>query len=293
MEPHWHIAILGLGLMGSSLAAALKQRGFPGELHGYARRPEICTQALENGLLDTASTNPVEAVRGADLVVVCVPIWSIADLVKRTTPHLKEGTVVTDVGSTKTELLAAVDPCFHEAACSFVGSHPIAGSEKGGFHAVDGDLYAGRLAVVCPQTDTPGHAIASVKALWRAAGSDVIEMSAEAHDAMLASTSHLPHIAAAALVRVVAATDKGTKASFCGTGFKDTTRVASGSADMWADIIDSNRHMLEAELLRFHIELERLMEMLRYGSQNDIRKWLEGAAVARDQMLSPDIARRG
>jgi prephenate dehydrogenase len=139
--------------------------------------------------------------------------------------------------------------------------------------------------VVCPSDETPAEAKHSVVGLWQAAGSEVVEMSPAAHDAMLASTSHLPHMVAAALARSVANGDPAGKADFCGTGFKDTTRVASGSADMWVDIIDTNRMALETELDRFHEELQGLIHILRSGNGDDIRQWLEEAAAARNQIL--------
>ncbi len=279
------IAILGLGLMGASLALALKKRGFSGRITGYARREETRTQALENGVVDTVYADPADAVREADVAVVCVPIWSIAKLAEQVVGALKPGAVLTDVGSTKSELLEKMDRLFLDSEAFFIGSHPIAGSEKTGINAGDPDLYDGRLTVVCPSDQNTDAAEKTVVELWKAAGSEVVEMSPAAHDAMLASTSHLPHMIAAALARSVANGAPGGKADFCGTGFKDTTRVASGSADMWVDIIDTNRAALEAELDRFHQELQGLIGILRSGNSDDIRQWLEEAASDRNDIL--------
>jgi len=266
--------------MGASLALGLKKRGFSGRILGYARREETRVQALEAGVADEVFGDPAEAVREADIIVVCVPIWTIAQLAKQIIPSLKPGAVVTDVGSTKSELLKAMAPLFKESTAHFVGSHPIAGSEKTGIEAGDPDLYQGRLTIVCP-----GEGASAVSNLWKSAGSEVVEMSPEEHDAMLAATSHLPHMVAAALARSVADGAPAEKADYCGTGFKDTTRVASGSADMWVDIIDTNRAALEAELGRFHEELQGLIEILHDGNGEDIRTWLEGAATDRNQIL--------
>lgn len=285
MDKQANIAILGLGLMGASLSLGLKKRGFAGRILGYARREETRNQALANGVADAVFDDPAAAVREADLVVVCVPIWTIAKLAEQIVPALKPGAVVTDVGSTKSELLKLMEPLFAGREAYFVGSHPIAGSEKTGIEAGDPDLYQGRLTVVCPSADTPEEAETAVANLWKSAGSEVVEMSPDAHDAMLASTSHLPHMVAGALARSVADGDPAAKADFCGTGFKDTTRVASGSADMWVDIIDTNRAALEKELDRFHAELQGLIRILRSGNGGDIRKWLEDAAAARNQIL--------
>ncbi|MDH3346391.1 MAG: prephenate dehydrogenase, partial [Kiritimatiellaceae bacterium] len=280
-----NIAILGIGLMGASLSLGLKKRGFSGRIFGYARREETRLQALESGVVDAVFDDAADAVRESDIVVVCVPIWTIAQLSKQIIPVLKPGAVVTDVGSTKSELLKTMEPLFKKSEAHFVGSHPIAGSEKTGLDAGNPDLYDGRLTVVCSSTDTPEDAKQVVCELWRGAGSEVVEMSPSEHDAMLASTSHLPHMVAAALARSVADGDPSKKADFCGTGFKDTTRVASGSADMWVDIIDTNRVALEAELDRFHEELQGLISILRSGNGDDIRKWLEGASADRNQIL--------
>lgn len=285
MDKPQNIAILGLGLMGASLALALKKRGFTGRLLGYARRETTRNQAVQDGLFDEVFADPAACVVNADIVVVCVPIWTIARLAEEFVDALKPNAVVTDVGSTKSELLKTMEPLFADSKAFFVGSHPIAGSEKTGIEAGDPDLYEGRLTVVCPSDKTPVEAEQTVVRLWKAAGSEVIEMSPAAHDAMLASTSHLPHMVAAALARSVANGDPAGKADFCGTGFKDTTRVASGSADMWVDIIDTNRMALETELDRFHEELQGLIHILRSGNGDDIRQWLEEAAAARNQIL--------
>lgn len=285
MDKPQNIAILGLGLMGASLSLSLKSRGFVGKITGYARREETRLQALQDGVADEVFDHPSKAVADADIVVVCVPIWAIAKLAKQIVPALKPGAIVTDVGSTKTQLLSAMHPLFLDSPASFVGSHPIAGSEKTGIEAGDADLYKGRLTVVCPSEATSDEARGMVSSLWKSAGSSVVEMSPEQHDAMLASTSHLPHMVAAALARSVADADPAEKADFCGTGFKDTTRVASGSADMWVDIIDTNRTALEAELNRFNEELQGLIKILHDGNGDDIRKWLEDAADDRNQIL--------
>ena len=279
------IAILGLGLMGSSLGLALKKRAVPVKIHAFARREETRNAALELGAVDAVFSDPAAAVQTADLIVICLPIWSIAQLAENILPALKPGAVVTDVGSTKTDLLDHMKTLFADSSAEFVGSHPIAGSEKTGVLAGHADLYDGRLTVVCPSEQTSSEAKEQVAGLWQAVGSEVAEMSAAAHDAMLAATSHLPHMIAAALARSVAGDAPADRADFCGTGFKDTTRVASGSADMWVDIIDTNRAALEVELGRFHGELEGLISVLQNGNGEAIRRWLEEGAVARNQIL--------
>jgi cyclohexadieny/prephenate dehydrogenase len=279
------VAILGLGLMGASLALALKKRGWCGELIGYARREETRLQALKTGVVDRICDHAADAADGADVVVLCVPIWSIAQLAASIVSRLKPGAVVTDVGSTKSRLLETVGPLFAGSKACFIGSHPICGSEKTGLDAGHPDLYEGRLTIICPSAETPREAERAVAELWRAAGSEVVEMAPQQHDSILAATSHLPHMVAAALARSVANGNPSERADYCGTGFKDTTRVASGSADMWVDIIDTNRAALEQELDRFAEELQGLIQILRSGHGEDIRRWLEEAAGNRDEML--------
>lgn len=275
------LTIIGMGLMGSSLGLGLKKRGADVRIQAYARKAQTRQRALELGAADEVFETPVDAVAGADIAVICVPIWSIAELAKEMMPALKPGAVVTDVGSTKTRLISLMKELFADREACFVGSHPIAGSEKTGVDAGNPDLYDGRLAVVCP-AGASESAVIEISNLWKRVGSEVIRMSASQHDAMLASTSHLPHMIAAALARSVGV----EKADFCGTGFQDTTRVASGSADMWVDIIDTNRVALEAELDHFHGELQGLLDILRNGNSDDIRRWLEEAADQRNVILS-------
>jgi prephenate dehydrogenase len=285
MDTEQKIALLGLGLMGSSLGLALKQRGFKGKILAYARREETRMRALEKGVVDVAFSDPKKAVETADLVVVCVPIWSIAKLIEEILPALKPGAIVTDVGSTKSKLLETTTPLFEDSSAFFIGSHPIAGSEKTGIDAGDPELYQNRLAIICPTAKTPEQARETLSNLWQSVGSEVLEMSPKNHDAILAATSHLPHMVAAALARSVAGDQPAEKAKFCGAGFKDTTRVASGSPDMWVDIIDTNRVPLATELEHFHDELKSLIQILREGNSNDIRQWLQEAASARNQII--------
>ncbi|MBN2685182.1 MAG: prephenate dehydrogenase/arogenate dehydrogenase family protein [Pontiellaceae bacterium] len=280
------IAVLGLGLMGSSLALALRKRNADITVFGFARREEARQKAEASGMVDAAYADPTDAVRDADLIIICVPIFSIAALAKTIVSALKPGAVVTDVGSTKSDLIQKMEELFAGTDACFVGSHPIAGSEKTGIDEGNPDLYAGRLTVVCPTETTPIEAGQAVVELWKSVGSEVMNMSPKEHDAMLASTSHLPHMVAAALTRSVANGDPAAKADFCGTGFRDTTRVASGSADMWVDIIDTNRAALRAELDHFHEELQGLIHILSSGNSDDIRRWLEEAADNRNRILN-------
>lgn len=281
------VAILGLGLMGSSIGLALKQRGFKGEVRGYARRAETCAKALELNVVDFASADIGEAVRGADLAVLCVPVLTIPKLTEAALPHLKSGAVVTDVGSTKSELQQIMRELFAGSDAFFVGSHPIAGSEKTGVEAGFADLYEGRLTVVVPNPDAPAQAADKVRMLWEACGSFVQEMAADTHDSIIARTSHLPHLVASTLVLAVARSEH--YAEFCGTGFRDTTRVASGSPEMWRDIVSTNSTAIIREAHALKRELDGLIGLLEAGDPDRIEAWLREAADKRNAILEKPI----
>ena len=255
------IAILGLGLMGASLALALRKRGYAGRLVAFARKETTRREALARGIVDEA----------------CV------ELAADVAPALRPGTLVTDVGSTKGWLcrqMAGVLP-----PGSFVGSHPIAGSEKQGLEAASADLYENALTVVAAAPDVPAEAAERVVALWRSAGSRTCRMEPEDHDRLLARTSHLPHVAAAALAKAIGRDSAEKVGAFCGTGFYDSTRVASGSIDMWHDILMTNAPAVAEELRAFKLEVERVYDDLQAGRFGDVAQFLERARAARAELL--------
>jgi prephenate dehydrogenase len=276
------ISIMGMGLMGASLAAALKDSAYSGSVVGWARRDEVCGAAEQSGWFDWVSADASVAVRDADVVVFCLPVQAIGEVVLSLVDDFKAGAVITDVGSTKLALAEKVAVPLAGGSVSFVGSHPICGSERSGFGAADTHLYRDRLTVVCPGASEA--AVARISALWACVGSEVIEMGAREHDVILASTSHLPHMAAALVVRAVAG--QPAAVNFCGTGFRDTTRVASGSSAVWADIMESNREVLRETLVRFQDELSGLLSLLDSGSHAEMEAWLAEAAAQRDEMVN-------
>jgi prephenate dehydrogenase len=275
------ISIMGMGLMGASLAAALKDSAYSGSVIGWARRDEVCEAAKRSGWFDSVTADASAAVAEADLVVFCLPVQAIGEMVLELASEFKPGAVVTDVGSTKLTLVEALTMRLAEGSVSFVGSHPICGSEKSGFKAADKHLYRDRLTVVCPGASDA--ATARISALWACVGSEVLEMGAQEHDGILASTSHLPHMVAALVVRAVAG--ERDAIDFCGTGFQDTTRVASGSSAVWADIMESNREILQERLVRFQDELSGLLMLLDSGSHAEMEAWLREAASQRNEMV--------
>jgi len=273
------IAIMGLGLMGSSLGLALKKRGVPVEVRAYARRAETRDAALKIGAADAAFDDPAEAVTGADLVVFCVPILTIPELAKACLPGLSPEAVLTDVGSTKAELATLMEELLDGTDAVFVGSHPICGSEREGIEAGNSKLYKGAVTVVTPRTEAIEGTVSEVSNLWKSVGSTVRVMSPETHDEILATTSHLPHMVAATLVRCV------NDGLFCGTGFFDTTRIAAGSPEVWSDIVRTNAPALKTALTDFRGHLEELDTLIDEDDAEKLVNWFSASREQRKELL--------
>lgn len=277
------IAILGLGLMGASLAMALRQRGYAGRLVAYARKEHTRALARERGIVDAVFDDPDAAVKDASLVVLCAPIRACANLAADFAPLLAAGALVTDVGSTKGWMCRQMAGILPPGV--FVGSHPIAGSEKQGLQAASADLYAGALTVVTSHLDVPEEAARRVADLWESAGGRTLRMDPDDHDRLLARTSHLPHVAAAALAKAIGRNCADQVGAFCGTGFYDSTRVASGSIAMWNDILQTNAAAVAEELRAFKLEVERVYDDLQAGRFAEVAAFLERARDAREELL--------
>jgi prephenate dehydrogenase len=259
------VLITSLGLMGGSLAAALSRAGWPVLLHH--RRPEVAMQAEELGYGRQVTDLPSGLAR-ADLCVVCTPVGIIADTVRALT-ELSPRPVFTDVGSVKGSVCAALADL--GAAGRFVGSHPMAGSHLQGLAHAKANLYHDCLTVVTPLPGTPEAAIALVELLWQTVGSRVCRFPPDVHDDAVATASHLPHILAA----TAAAGLDQTSAPLAASGFRDTTRVAAGSPDLWADILLHNRKAVRKRLAADLVHLAALDEALAAGDAAALRAWLE------------------
>lgn len=277
------ISILGLGLMGASLAMALRKRGYAGRLAGYARKESTRAEAVARGVVDEAFGDPDAAVEGASLLVLCVPVRACVELAAELKPLLKPGMVMTDVGSTKSWICRQMAGMLPPGV--FVGSHPIAGSEKQGLEAASADLYENALTVMTSHLDTPEEAVERVAGLWHSAGSRTRRMEAEDHDRLLARTSHLPHMAAAALAKAIGRDAAREVGAFCGNGFYDTTRLAAGSLEMWKDILLTNAPAVAEELQAFKMEVERVYDDLQAGRFDEVAIFLERAREARMELL--------
>jgi prephenate dehydrogenase len=274
------LAIIGLGLMGGSLGLAAKARGAAGRVTAYARRAVSREQALAEGVADAVYGSPAQAVAEADLVVLCTPVLTIPALVRELQTSLAEGAIVTDVGSTKGFLVREVSEILADSPAVFVGSHPMAGSEQAGLSAARADLYDESLVIVTP-TDVDAEATQRVKAFWEQVGASVAILAPDAHDEIIARTSHLPHLVAAALTETV--DREGDIAPFCGPGFRDTTRVAAGSEDVWHDIVKTNIGAIRSEVDRFGQEIATLRELLDREDLAGVRAFLAAAREKRSR----------
>ena len=272
------LTIIGLGLMGGSLGLTARRRGLADEVCGYARREANREEALAAGAVDTVCDTPADAIRGADLVVVCLPVYAICELVESCRDRFEPGCVVTDVGSTKTDIMARLTPLFADTPAPFIGSHPIAGSDAAGMAAARADLYDEAMVVVTPPGE-PDAATERVVAFWQQLGAQTAVMTAAQHDAVMASTSHLPHLVAAMLVETVCRHEDVTP--YCGTGFRDTTRVAGGSEEIWHDIVKSNQAAVLAELDAFGDVIDHVRSLVRDGDFSALRAFLARTMTAR------------
>ena len=278
------LAIVGTGLIGGSFALALKQAGAVREVLGVGRNPARLTVARELGLIDRA-VNWTEAGQ-ADCILLALPVGETEAVLKNLAPHLKPGVIVTDAGSTKSDVVEAARAALGTRLADFVPGHPIAGSEQSGPGAARADLYQGKRVVLTPQADTRADAVATVRALWEAAGAQVETLEAAQHDRIFAAVSHLPHLAAFALVDDLAQrADGDTFFRFAASGFRDFTRIAGSSPEMWRDIALANRDAVVAELDAYLDALQILRQAVDAEDGDALLKIFSRARAAREHWL--------
>ena len=279
------IAIFGPGLMGASLLMALRSRKPETDLSVWARREEAVREVIERGLADSGSADAAEVARNADIVVLCVPVDRMKETAALVAPHIKPDALVTDVGSTKEKLVSELGQIF-SANRNFVGSHPMCGSEESGLGAARADLYEGALCAVCPTDASRPDLVHKAQDLWKSVGGRVKELSPAEHDKAVAATSHVPHVAAAALVELVAQ-EQPTHRQLCATGFRDTTRIASGSPELWTAILSDNAEKTASSLARLETIIAGYRQAIADGRREDIARMLRSAAEARAKIF-PD-----
>jgi len=280
------LAILGVGLIGGSLALSLRRHGAVGEVVGCGRRPESLERAAALGVVDRWTTDPAEAVAGADVAVVCVPLRAVRGVFEALRGAVRPGTVVTDAGSVKGTVIADAEAVFGEVPAWLIPGHPIAGTEHSGVDAAFAELYDRRRVILTPPAGADADAVARVEAMWRAAGARVVYMAAEHHDEVLAATSHLPHVLAYTLVDTLAGWDDRQEIfEYAAGGFRDFTRIASSDPAMWRDICAANRDHLVRALRRYQAELEQVAEALAAGDDERLLRVFESAQAARAGFL--------
>lgn len=261
------VAFIGIGLIGSSLARVIRRDGLANRIVACARSDATLEKAMELGLADHVTKDLQEAASGADLIVLCTPIGTCGAIAETIAPVLKPGQIVTDVGSVKQAVIAAVLPHMPEGV-AFVPGHPVAGTENSGPESGFDTLFEGRRFIMTPPDGSDEEAVEKVAELWRRAGSTVDRMSAEHHDWVLALTSHLPTLIAFNIVGTVDDLESSTKQEvikYSASGFRDMTRLAAQDPDMWRDVFLNNREAMLEMLQRFSEDLSRLQRAIRWG----------------------------
>lgn len=277
------LVIFGVGLIGGSVALALKQARFTSHIVGVGRTTASLDEALALGVIDSAETDVSKALDAADLVLIAAPVAQTTTILQSIKPHLNKQTIITDAGSTKGDVLAAAHTVLGAQLNQFVGGHPIAGAEKSGVSAAMCDLFVGKNVVLTPTAETSMDALASVTQLWQACGANVSEMSAENHDGIFAAVSHLPHLLAFALVDDIAARPNAAQLfSFAASGFRDFTRIAGSHPEMWRDISLANKTALLNELNAYQLELNQLKQLVENEDGAGLQALFERASVARN-----------
>lgn len=275
------LAVVGVGLIGGSFAAALKEAKSVGRVLGVGRDPRTLEHAQALGLIDQAVTLKT-ALEHADVVMLATPVGAIAPLLEAMVPLLRPETVITDAGSTKDDVVNAARAVLGAKLHQFVPGHPIAGAEQTGPEAATADLYRDRTVVLTPQDETSADAVARITHAWQLCGARVLTMDPKTHDTVLASVSHVPHFLSSVFMwQVATADDSDVRMSLAGSGFRDFTRIAAGSPEVWHDIFMANRTAVLAELDQVKHALEHAEKALRDGDGQALVDFLERAALAR------------
>ena len=278
------ICIYGVGLIGGSLALAYKKSNPDVKIIGTGRNEANLQQAKTLGVIDSFSTDLSQALDGVDLLVFAVPVGSMEIAFKNIKPHLTDSMLLTDVGSTKGNVVACADKILDRFANNFVPGHPIAGIEKSGVAAAFAELFEQRRVILTPTEITDSNATKRITALWQACGAEVVEMPVEHHDEVLAATSHLPHMLAFSLVDTLSKlNDKQEVFKYAAGGFRDFTRIASSSPEMWQDICLANAGALVEVIEKFQTDLSALTKAIESGDKNTILNIFNRAKNARDQ----------
>ena len=276
------VAVVGVGLIGGSFAAALRRAGVAGSIAGFDRDTEALERAVSLGVIDAAAGSVTEAVRGADLVIVAVPVRAVGPVLHDVALAMEAGAVVTDVGSTKADVVATAREELRERFARFVPGHPIAGRETSGVESASAELFKGARVVLTPARETAPEALEAVKGAWEAAGGKVAQLTPAEHDRIFATVSHLPHLLSFALVSEIAErADAAELFAFAAGGFRDFTRIAASSPEMWRDVLLQNREAVLAELDRYEARLAVFRELIARGEGPGLQRLMSEARGAR------------
>jgi prephenate dehydrogenase len=277
------IAILGVGLLGGSLALAIRERKLAAVLQGYVRRDGSLDECDQAGLKDFATRDLIAVVRDADLVILCTPLAQMRELAEQLLPTLKSGAIVSDVGSVKASVVRDIGPIVSRSGAHFIGAHPMAGAEKMGVSAARADLFHNAVCILTPGSDTKTELAQKLAGFWRAIGARTVELSPEFHDELVARCSHLPHVVAAELANyVLSPSHPKEQPLLCANGFRDTTRIASGSPEMWRDIALANGQQLSRVLEVFIHDLQQLRRAIDAGDSAALETFFNTAKQRRD-----------
>jgi cyclohexadieny/prephenate dehydrogenase len=295
------VALIGLGLIGSSLSHAMQRRGLARSIVGHAQSEQTRDTALRIGLVSSIYATAAEAARDADLIILCAPVGVCGRLAQEMAPALKAGAIVTDVGSVKGAIVREVGPHLPWAV-HFIPGHPIAGTEHSGPESGFAELFDGRWCVLTPPAGTDQDAVDRLAAFWRACGSQVEIMGADHHDLVLAITSHVPHLIAYNIVNTARHLERVTDTEvikFSAGGFRDFTRIAASDPVMWRDVFLSNKDAVLEMLGRFSEDLTVLQRAIRYGDGETLHRLFTDARAVRRGIIeagqdtaAPDFGRR-
>lgn len=284
------VTLAGVGLLGGSVGLALRKLGLAKRVQGLVRREASIAECRRLGIAHEVTLDPA-AVAGSDLIILGTPVLQMRPLAERIAPFVKRGAVVTDVGSVKARLVGDLEPLFARRGAHFIGSHPMAGGEKMGPSAARADLFHGALCVVTPTARSHVRSARRVEALWQALGARTLRLAPADHDRLVARTSHLPHLVASTLAAFVLdpAAPKD-QALLCATGFRDTTRVASGSPEMWRDIALENRDNLLEVMDAWQKDFHRLRKLVRQGKADALLEFFQMTKQRRDSWLAANAS---
>ena len=280
------LAIIGVGLIGGSLALALKEAGAVGQVIGCGRGKPNLEKAIELGVIDTYSRDPLEAVADADVIFLATPVKTLGAVTQQCLPGLKPGAVITDGGSVKGDVVRMIEPLLPQGI-HFVPGHPIAGTENSGAEAAFSSLYRGKRCILTPTENTDPQALELIERMWRTVGSDVVRMPLEKHDKVLAAISHLPHMVAYSLVNAVGSYDHYEEniLEYSAGGFRDFTRIASSDPTMWRDIAETNREALLEMMEQFENSFLELKADIAEGNGEKLFEFFLRSKQLRDAIL--------